>query len=218
MEAFVLRSIRHEGVVGYIDLFEDERYFYLVCLLSSLRSSSSLLTIFPYFFQVMEHHGTPWQNPDKHDAPMSRSGPADLPFLASAPMQPQLSSNLPRILNGPQTITPTSSPTLSSPLAKRADSPGALCPPRPAPMERRSSCDLFECIEQHSRFDEATAKYVFAQVVEIIYALGQMGICHRDLKDENIVRLLPSFFPSFPPLLTFSPSSGCRCLLPRQAH
>lgn len=30
MEAFVLRSVRHEGVVAYIDLFEDEKYFYLV--------------------------------------------------------------------------------------------------------------------------------------------------------------------------------------------
>jgi hypothetical protein len=30
MEAFVLRSVRHKGVVAYIDLFEDEKYFYLV--------------------------------------------------------------------------------------------------------------------------------------------------------------------------------------------
>ena len=30
MEAFVLRSIRHEGVVAFIDLFEDDKYFYLV--------------------------------------------------------------------------------------------------------------------------------------------------------------------------------------------
>ncbi|GAA5853680.1 hypothetical protein JCM8547_007411 [Rhodosporidiobolus lusitaniae] len=164
MEAFVLRSIRHDGVVGFIDLFEDERYFYL----------------------VMEHHGSPWSNPDKTE-PASLSGPADLPALASVPMQPQLSANLPRILNTPLTVTPTSSPTLASSFLTRPVSPTSLSPPRPAPMERRSSCDLFECIEQHSRFDENTAKYVFAQVVEIIYALGQMGICHRDLKDENIV-------------------------------
>lgn len=32
LEAFVLRSVRHEGVVAYIDLFEDEKYFYLVSL------------------------------------------------------------------------------------------------------------------------------------------------------------------------------------------
>ncbi|GAA6016783.1 hypothetical protein JCM10207_003250 [Rhodosporidiobolus poonsookiae] len=161
MEAFVLRSIRHEGVVAFIDLFEDDKYFYL----------------------IMEHHGTPWSMPEKE--PISHSSPADLPSLASAAMEPTLTSNLPRLFTAGQTLTPTSSPTMAaSPLPR---SPQSLSPPRPAPMERRSSCDLFECIEQHSRFDEATAKYVFAQVVEIIYSLGQMGICHRDLKDENIV-------------------------------
>ncbi|GAA5837266.1 hypothetical protein JCM11251_004950 [Rhodosporidiobolus azoricus] len=163
MEAFVLRSIRHEGVVAFIDLFEDQRYFYL----------------------IMEHHGSPWQSSEKE--PASLSGPADLPALASVPMQPTLSSNLPRITNLPTSLTPTSSPTMHPLQLSKPVSPKSLTPPRPAPMERRSSCDLFECIEQHSRFDEATAKYVFAQVVEIIYALGQMGIVHLDLKDENLV-------------------------------
>ena len=54
-------------------------------------------------------------------------------------------------------------------------------------MERRASCDLFECIEQHSRFDAETAKYVFRQIVDVVAALGALGICHRDIKDENIV-------------------------------
>lgn len=30
MEAFVLRNVRHDGVVAFIDLFEDDKYFYLV--------------------------------------------------------------------------------------------------------------------------------------------------------------------------------------------
>ncbi|GAA6053599.1 hypothetical protein JCM3770_001546 [Rhodotorula araucariae] len=162
MEAFVLRSIRHEGVVAFIDLFEDEKYFYL----------------------VMEHHGTPWQIPDKHAADVSVSA-----GLSSSAMAPTLTSSWPRLAPGQlQTPTPTSSPTISSTLlpSPTSPSPNLLAPPRPAPMERRSSCDLFECIEQYSRFDESTAKYVFAQIVEIVYALGQMGICHRDLKDENL--------------------------------
>lgn len=38
MEAYVLRNIRHDGVVGYIDSFEDSLYFYLVSFASpSLR-------------------------------------------------------------------------------------------------------------------------------------------------------------------------------------
>lgn len=32
MEAYVLRNIRHDGVVAYIDAFEDSLYFYLVSL------------------------------------------------------------------------------------------------------------------------------------------------------------------------------------------
>ena len=54
-------------------------------------------------------------------------------------------------------------------------------------MARRSSCDLFECIEQNSHFDENMAKYIFAQIVEVVYMLGLMGVCHRDIKDENVV-------------------------------
>jgi serine/threonine protein kinase len=78
-------------------------------------------------------------------------------------------------------MTPVSSPTFAP------ATPPTLSPPRAAPMERRSSCDLFECIEQHNRFNEATARYVFAQIVDVVASLGAVGICHRDLKDENIV-------------------------------
>ncbi|PWZ01671.1 kinase-like protein, partial [Testicularia cyperi] len=58
---------------------------------------------------------------------------------------------------------------------------------RPAPMQRRTSCDLFECIEQHSRLSEEQARWVFAQVVETVWHLDRIGICHRDIKDENCV-------------------------------
>ena len=58
---------------------------------------------------------------------------------------------------------------------------------RPAPMQRRTSCDLFECIEQHSRLTEEQARWVFAQVVETVWHLDRIGICHRDIKDENCV-------------------------------
>lgn len=57
----------------------------------------------------------------------------------------------------------------------------------PPPMLRRSSCDLFECIEQHTRFPEDQARFIFGQIVDVVYHLASMGICHRDIKDENIV-------------------------------
>ncbi|KAK4055045.1 hypothetical protein OIO90_003386 [Microbotryomycetes sp. JL221] len=166
LEAFVLRSIKHKGVVGFIDLFEDAQYFYL----------------------VMEHHGTPWQSTSsKADAPVT--SPSNLPALANSPASPVKLSPVPL---STQSRSPLPSPTLeamdsSGMPCMTATAPVTLAPPRPAPMERRASCDLFECIEQHSRFSENVAKYVFAQIVEVVRDLGRMGCCHRDIKDENIV-------------------------------
>ncbi|KAJ9478652.1 putative protein kinase [Pseudozyma hubeiensis] len=110
MEAFVLKVVDHPGVVKFIDLFDDHKFFYL----------------------VMELHGTPWQPP------------------------------------APEPVAPTKGL-------------------RPAPMMRRTSRDLFECIEQHSRLTEEQARWVFAQVVETVWHLDRIGISHRDIKDENCV-------------------------------
>jgi serine/threonine protein kinase len=52
---------------------------------------------------------------------------------------------------------------------------------------RRTSCDLFECIEQHRHFEEGLAKKIFRQIVDCVAYLDSVGICHRDIKDENIV-------------------------------
>ena len=54
---------------------------------------------------------------------------------------------------------------------------------------RRPSHDLFECIEQtkHKRLSERQARYIMAQVVEAVFYLDSLGICHRDIKDENLV-------------------------------
>lgn len=73
---------------------------------------------------------------------------------------------------------PSSQNPLQMPLAKG--------PPRPG-MVRRASCDLFECIEHHSKFSESKAKFIFKQIVECVHYLNAKGICHRDIKDENIV-------------------------------
>lgn len=55
------------------------------------------------------------------------------------------------------------------------------------PFARRASCDLFECIEQHKHFDEPRAKDIFRQIVHCVAYLDRLGICHRDIKDENVV-------------------------------
>ncbi|KAI9254050.1 kinase-like domain-containing protein [Sporodiniella umbellata] len=58
---------------------------------------------------------------------------------------------------------------------------------RPRTFVRRTSCDLFECIEQHKYFDETKAKAIFYQIVNCVAYLDTLGVCHRDIKDENIV-------------------------------
>ncbi|ETW80589.1 hypothetical protein HETIRDRAFT_246629, partial [Heterobasidion irregulare TC 32-1] len=71
-----------------------------------------------------------------------------------------------------------SSPSLLSP----------ALPPRPH-FIRRPSHDLFECIEQsqHKRLTEVQARYIFAQVVDVVHYLDSQGVTHCDIKDENIL-------------------------------
>jgi len=56
-------------------------------------------------------------------------------------------------------------------------------------IARRASHDLFECIEQseNKRLTELQARYVFAQIIDVVDYLDKQGITHRDIKDENIV-------------------------------
>ncbi|ORX83994.1 Pkinase-domain-containing protein [Basidiobolus meristosporus CBS 931.73] len=58
---------------------------------------------------------------------------------------------------------------------------------RPRLVKRQMSCDLFECIEQCNRLPENIAKHIFRQLVSCLGYLHSRGVCHRDIKDENIV-------------------------------
>ena len=142
MEAYVLRMVRHKGVVAFLDLMEDENTFYL----------------------VMEHHGTPWLLPDESE---------DEGRLLTSPSADGLAKT-PEASYSELSVSPVSSLGPSTPVSPTP--PNRLAPP---PMLRRSSCDLFECIEQHSRLSEDQARYVFGQIVDVVYHLASMGICHR---------------------------------------
>jgi serine/threonine protein kinase len=94
----------------------------------------------------------------------------------------------------PTTITATStihSPALSENSTSTIDEEEEELIEEPAitsrQFVRRTSCDLFECIEQHKNFEEALAKKIFKQIVSCVAYLENVGVCHRDIKDENIV-------------------------------
>jgi serine/threonine protein kinase len=56
------------------------------------------------------------------------------------------------------------------------------------PAHRRVfSSDLFECIESHVKLTELQAQKIFKQIAQCVSDLSDLGIYHRDIKDENIV-------------------------------
>jgi PAS domain-containing serine/threonine kinase len=59
--------------------------------------------------------------------------------------------------------------------------------PQGFPSQKSSAMDLFECIEQHDSFQEDKAQYIFKQIVNALSHLHEVGLVHRDVKDENIL-------------------------------
>jgi len=50
-----------------------------------------------------------------------------------------------------------------------------------------NSIDLFELIKQKGPLNEEIVKVIFAQILFMWESLNRAGICHRDIKDENII-------------------------------
>ncbi|GAA6010429.1 hypothetical protein JCM10207_001300 [Rhodosporidiobolus poonsookiae] len=93
-----------------------------------------------------------------------------------------------RIDSGPQ-ASYLPSPPITPPAHTSSFPPSPVegsMPLPPAPLMRRSSSDLFECVERHRRFSEDIARYIFHQLVAVVYDLYKIGLMHRDIKDENI--------------------------------
>ncbi|KAG0338793.1 hypothetical protein BG004_007084 [Podila humilis] len=170
MEIYVLRNVQHPNIIDFLNVYQDYRYFYL----------------------VMELHGTPWSasNPLLN----KKNGPSNmLEAIAAATLNQQRNggptTSSSSMSSFPITTTSTSSSSSSlSQVSSGESSPiEAFEPPKAALLVRRTSCDLFECIEHHSKFSESQARMIFKQIVECVSYLNAKGICHRDIKDENIV-------------------------------
>merc|ERR1711953_1527628 len=50
-----------------------------------------------------------------------------------------------------------------------------------------NSIDLFELIKRKGPLNEEIVKVIFAQILFMWESLNRAGICHRDIKDENII-------------------------------
>ncbi len=69
----------------------------------------------------------------------------------------------------------------------RSSSKSESLHPSSVPSIRKSSVDLFECIDAHHRIPLETCRYIFSQIAVAVYYLDKKGVVHRDLKDENVV-------------------------------
>ena len=47
--------------------------------------------------------------------------------------------------------------------------------------------DLFELSKKYGAINEGAVKIIFGQILKIWETLNRAGVCHRDLKDENII-------------------------------
>lgn len=58
-------------------------------------------------------------------------------------------------------------------------------------LEFCSGGDIFDCLDREGRFPERAAARVFGQLCEAVAYMHSRGVCHRDLKEENILIAKP---------------------------
>ncbi|TPX46735.1 hypothetical protein SeLEV6574_g03067 [Synchytrium endobioticum] len=150
-EVFILKNIKHQCIIGYIDCLADDRYFYLITELHGAQWTASTHPI------ISDNRNSN----KKPDTQLPTPPPELIPLLI-----PQITTL--KVEEYDNNVTPGQQQL-------------------PAPLQRRVSCDLFECIEQYSYFTEEQSRYVFRQIASAVAHLHQLNIVHRDIKDENLL-------------------------------
>ncbi|KAJ3391205.1 hypothetical protein HDU92_009160 [Lobulomyces angularis] len=113
-----------------------------------------------YILLITEMHGTEWE-------------------LANKKLNP---------LNNVGLRTEVRAKAVTSPEAKAECSPLCrLTEAQEKAIRRRTSCDLFECIDAHVQVPEDICKKIMSQIVLAIKYMNENKIVHRDIKDENVV-------------------------------
>ncbi|KAG0368843.1 hypothetical protein BGZ54_001041 [Gamsiella multidivaricata] len=165
MEIYVLRNVQHSNIIGFLNAYQDPKFFYL----------------------VMELHGTPWS---ANNPLLNKNNTSVIEAMGNATLSQQRLSGSSSTSSSVSSSSFQSTSTSSSSISlSHSSSENELYmePPKPSLLVRRTSCDLFECIEHHSKFSESQARIIFKQIVECVEYLNSRGICHRDIKDENVV-------------------------------
>ncbi|TPX33727.1 hypothetical protein SmJEL517_g03400 [Synchytrium microbalum] len=136
MEIFLLRKLRHNNIIRFIECFEDHRYYYL----------------------VTEIHGDNWSKKTRK--------------LHKNPSERDLTSN-----------RPDSGVDLRKPRSNSSSSSNSTSDSR----KKRTSRDLFECLENNPFISEEQVWIIFRQIASAVAYLHYNGVVHKDIKDENVV-------------------------------
>ncbi|GJJ06101.1 hypothetical protein Clacol_000290 [Clathrus columnatus] len=128
-----------------------------------------------YFYFVQELHGSPWYG---KNGQFKSKVPVATNLLTQDFTMDAFMTDIPQ--------TPPSPMSFFSSPDKSPQSSASLSSPESLNTERLSH-DLFECIEENKHLPECLSRYIFRQIVDVVHYLDQLGVVHRDIKDENVL-------------------------------